>query len=280
MTLDVDHLTTAKKIFLPNTHADMASNPISRLAVFIDADNAQYSVVRLLLREIERYGTAHVKRAYGDWTDPSMKGWSAELLNHSIQPIQQFAYTRGKNATDSAMIIDAMDLLHSSRFDAFCLVSSDGDFTPLATRVRESGLVVYGFGEQKTPKAFVAACDEFIYTENLIRSSELERHSARSESLQGGALFQQDETDDDIIQKQETEKGIPDNSGWARLSDVGEHLSTQHPEFDISMQGHSELSKVFADSPDFDIERRVPQEGETLEFYVRKKETIPESAHK
>ncbi|CAG7990915.1 unnamed protein product [Penicillium salamii] len=208
-----------------------------------------------------------------------MKGWSAELLNHSIQPIQQFAYTRGKNATDSAMIIDAMDLLHSNRFDAFCLVSSDSDFTPLATRVRESGLKVYGFGEQKTPKAFVAACDQFIYIENLIRSSELGQHSARAELLHRNALVEKDETDDLNTQKQDNEKDLPNNSGWARLSDVGEHLSTQHPEFEISTQGHSKLSKVFADSPEFDIERRVPQGGETWEFYVRKKETIPEFAH-
>ena len=139
----------------------------ARLAVLIDADNAQPGIVDELLAEVARYGTAHVKRAYGDWTGTSLKGWKDRLLAQSIQPVQQFAYTTGKNATDSAMVIDAMDLLYSGRFDGFCLVSSDSDFTRLASRLRESGLTVYGFGERKTPKAFVAACDKFIYIENL-----------------------------------------------------------------------------------------------------------------
>ncbi len=141
----------------------------ARLAVLIDADNAQPAIIDDLLAEVAKYGTAHVKRAYGDWTGTSLKGWKDRLLAQSIQPIQQFAYTAGKNATDSAMVIDAMDLLYSGRFDGFCLVSSDSDFTRLAAPLRESGLTVYGFGERKTPKAFVAACDKFIYIENLRR---------------------------------------------------------------------------------------------------------------
>ena len=139
----------------------------ARLAVLIDADNAQASITAALLAEVAKYGTAHVKRAYGDWTSTNLKGWKDQLLSQSIQPIQQFAYTRGKNSTDAAMVIDAMDLLYSGRFDGFCLVSSDSDFTRLAARLRESGLTVYGFGERKTPKPFVAACDKFIYVENL-----------------------------------------------------------------------------------------------------------------
>src|SRR3984885_1837788 len=146
----------------------MATENTARLAVLIDADNAQPSITEGLLAEVAKYGTAHVKRAYGDWTAPQLKGWKDQLLTQSIQPIQQFGYTSGKNATDSAMIIDAMDLLYSGRFDGFCLVSSDSDFTRLASRIRESGLIVYGFGERKTPKPFVAACDKFIYIENLI----------------------------------------------------------------------------------------------------------------
>jgi uncharacterized LabA/DUF88 family protein len=145
----------------------MASESTARLAVLIDADNAQPAIAERLLAEVAKYGTAHVKRAYGDWTRTNLKGWKDELLAQSIQPVQQFAYTRGKNATDAAMVIDAMDLLYSGRFDGFCLVSSDSDFTRLASRLRESGLTVYGFGERKTPKPFVAACDKFIYTENL-----------------------------------------------------------------------------------------------------------------
>src|SRR5262252_9398425 len=149
----------------------MVSENASRLAVLIDADNAQPSIIEGLLAEVAKYGTAHVKRAYGDWTGTSLKGWKDQLLAQSIQPIQQFAYTSGKNATDSAMVIDAMDLLYSGRFDGFCLVSSDSDFTRLASRLRESGLTVYGFGERNTPKAFVSACDKFIYIENLRRPS-------------------------------------------------------------------------------------------------------------
>ena len=145
----------------------MVSENAAKLAVLIDADNAQPGNTEGLLAEVAKYGTAHVKRAYGDWTGTSLKGWKDQLLTQSIQPIQQFAYTSGKNATDTAMVIDAMDLLYSGRFDGFCIVSSDSDFTRLAARIRESGLTVYGFGERKTPKPFVAACDKFIYIENL-----------------------------------------------------------------------------------------------------------------
>jgi len=145
----------------------VSETPAARLAVLIDADNAQPAMIEELLAEVAKYGTAHVKRAFGDWTGTSLKGWKDQLLAQSIQPIQQFAYTRGKNATDAAMVIDAMDLLYSGRFDGFCIVSSDSDFTRLAARIRESGLTVYGFGERKTPKPFVAACDKFIYIENL-----------------------------------------------------------------------------------------------------------------
>src|SRR5258708_11490794 len=145
----------------------VSETPAARLAVLIDADNARPSITEGLLAEVAKYGTAHVKRAYGDWTGTNLKGWKDQLLAQSIQPIQQFAYTTGKNATDAAMVIDAMDLLYSDRFDGFCIVSSDSDFTRLAARLRESGLTVYGFGERKTPKPFVAACDKFIYIENL-----------------------------------------------------------------------------------------------------------------
>ena len=145
----------------------MVTENTARLAVLIDADNAQASITEVLLAEVAKYGTAHVKRAYGDWTSANLKGWKDKLLAQSIQPIQQFAYTRGKNSTDAAMVIDAMDLLYSGRFDGFCIVSSDSDFTRLAARLRESGLTVYGFGERKTPTPFVAACDKFIYIENL-----------------------------------------------------------------------------------------------------------------
>src|SRR5215471_18031139 len=140
----------------------VTSENTAKLAVLIDADNAQPSITQALLAEVAKYGTAHVKRAYGDWTATTLRGWKDQLLAQSIQPIQQFAYTTGKNATDSAMV-----MLYSGRFDGFCIVSSDSDFTRLAARLRESGMTVYGFGERKTPKPFVAACDKFVYIENL-----------------------------------------------------------------------------------------------------------------
>ncbi|MDI3486717.1 MAG: hypothetical protein PWQ50_1937 [Methanolobus sp.] len=133
-----------------------------RLAVLIDADNAQPSIIEGLMDEIAIYGIASVKRIYGDWTSPNLVSWKESLLDHSIQPIQQFAYTTGKNATDSSLIIDAMDLLYTEKLDGFCIVSSDSDFTRLSQRIRESGLKVYGFGEKKTPVAFISACDKFI----------------------------------------------------------------------------------------------------------------------
>ena len=145
----------------------MSTTESDKLAVLIDADNAQASVVSELLEEIARYGTASVKRAYGDWTTGHLKSWKNVLHKAAIQPVQQFAYTQGKNATDSALIIEAMDLLHAGNLDGFCIVSSDSDFTRLATRLREAGLRVYGFGEQKTPDPFVKACDKFVYLEIL-----------------------------------------------------------------------------------------------------------------
>ena len=142
-----------------------------KLAVLIDADNTPPAIIDALLAEIAKYGIASVRRIYGDWTTPNLRGWKAVLLEQAIQPIQQFRYTVGKNATDSALIIDAMDLLYTEKLDGFCIVSSDSDFTRLASRIREAGLIVYGFGEKKTPKAFVGACDKFVYTE-ILREDE------------------------------------------------------------------------------------------------------------
>jgi hypothetical protein len=158
----------------------MDTDNTQKLAILIDADNAQPAITENLLAEIAKYGTASVKRIYGDWTLPQLRGWKDILLEYSIQPMQQFGYTKGKNSTDSALIIDAMDLLYTGRFDGFCLVSSDSDFTKLAARIRESGLVVYGFGEKKTPEPFVAACDKFIYTEVLPRKMRKKKTGSRS----------------------------------------------------------------------------------------------------
>jgi len=150
----------------------VANGETARLAVLIDADNASASVVKELLEEVAKYGTATVKRAYGDWTTQNLVGWKEHLHRHAIQPIQQFAYTKGKNSTDSAFIIDAMDLLYAGNVDGFCIVSSDSDFTRLATRMREAGKVVYGLGERKAPEPFMAACDKFIFFEVLKKPAE------------------------------------------------------------------------------------------------------------
>jgi uncharacterized LabA/DUF88 family protein len=150
----------------------MATRETAKLAVLIDADNAQASICEELLAEVARYGTASIKRAYGDWTTTNLKGWKEILHKLAISPMQQFSYTSGKNATDSALIIDAMDILHAGGLNGFCLVSSDSDFTKLATRIKEAGLAVYGFGEKKTPEAFIAACDKFVYTEILREEAE------------------------------------------------------------------------------------------------------------
>lgn len=209
----------------------MATTDNDNLAVLIDADNAQAAIVHELLVEVSRYGTSSVKRAYGDWTTTSLKSWKGVLHEMAIQPIQQFAYTTGKNATDSALIIDAMDLLHAGGLNGFCLVSSDSDFTRLATRIRESGLVVYGFGERKTPKPFVAACDKFIYTDILkpTKSSDTKEKPA-AEPLKPMILA--------------AVNAAAQDDGWAQLSVVGKFLVKNSPSFDPRNYGCQKLGEL------------------------------------
>ena len=237
-----------------------------RLAVLIDADNAQPAIIEGLAREIVKYGVASVKRIYGDWTTPNLSGWKSVLLDHSIQPVQQFRYTVGKNATDSAMIIDAMDLLYTRRFEGFCLVSSDSDFTRLASRIREEGLLVYGFGEEKTPKGFVSACDKFIFTKVLLAEED-------------PAV---------VIRKQETNKlkgdtklvnlfrgaldAASDDSGWAHLGAVGQHIAKQAAEFDSRNYGYTKLVDLVSALNLFEIDRR--SQGT---IYIRDKRSKPPS---
>src|ERR1700760_956485 len=216
----------------------MATENAAKLAVLIDADNAQPSITEALLAEVAKYGTAHVKRAYGDWTGTNLKGWKDHLLAQSIQPIQQFAYTTGKNATDSAMIIDAMDLLYSNRFDGFCIVSSDSDFTRLASRIREPGLMVYGFGEQKPPKPFVSACDKFVYTEVLVGTVENE---ASEPPVQRSANELRGDTKLGNLIRNAIEAGSDEN-GWASLGAIGSIINKRSPEFDSRNYGYSKLS--------------------------------------
>ena len=242
----------------------MSNEPAARLAVLIDADNARPGIVDGLLAEIATYGTAHVKRIYGDWTRPNLGGWKDTLLRYSIQPIQQFGYTVGKNATDSAMIIDAMDLLYSGRFDGFCIVSSDSDFTRLASRIRESGLIVYGFGERKTPEPFRTACDKFIYVEVLVsgddegeprpankpRPTKELRGDARLINLLRGAI-----------------DASSDEAGWAGLGAVGSIINKQSPEFDSRNYGYAKLSGLLKGIGLFEVEER--QIGAGKHLYVR-----------
>lgn len=230
-----------------------------RLAVLIDADNANPKVIDGLLREVARYGVANVKRAYGDWTTPQLGGWKSMLLDHSIQPMQQFANTKGKNATDSAMIIDAMDLLHTRALDGFCIVSSDSDFTGLARRIRENGLLVVGFGEKKTPKAFVNACDRFVYTEVLAPSAA---------KPAGKAAPPRDDRHLIALIRKAIE-AASDDTGWAHLGAVGSNIAKQQPDFDSRNWGFAKLSGLVKALKVFEIEERSRGEGEPKALFIR-----------
>ncbi|WP_339079972.1 NYN domain-containing protein [Pseudomonas sp. TMP9] len=259
------------------------------LAVLIDADNASAAIVESLFEEIAKYGIASVKRIYGDWTGPQLGGWKKVLLEHSIQPMQQFAYTTGKNATDSSLIIDAMDLLYTRRFDGFCLVSSDSDFTRLAARLREEGLEVIGFGEQKTPKPFVSACDKFIYTELLRNDAE----PAELESTGNGASATAPAPASTAESKPSTPqtttkvkpqkvpvdfivKVIDDNSdedGWCLLAVLGSNISKLRSDFDSRMYGFRKLSDLIkAQNGRFELQvlGTTPTGGQALAVRNRK----------
>ncbi|MBS7662116.1 NYN domain-containing protein [Pseudomonas lalucatii] len=239
----------------------MASKPSTPqqqklLAVLIDADNASAAMVEGLFEEIAKFGVASVKRIYGDWTQPNLGKWKQVLLDHSIQPIQQFAYTRGKNATDSALIIDAMDLLYTRRFDGFCLVSSDSDFTRLAARLREEGLTVYGFGEEKTPAPFVSACDKFIYTE-ILRADAAQAAdepagngdkgkttagSVPAEPAKSAAKKKPQKVPVDFIAK--IIDDVNDEDGWVELGMLGQSIGKLRPAFDARLYGFKKLSDL------------------------------------
>lgn len=254
-------------------------NAQKHLAVLIDADNAPAAIVEGLFEEIAKYGVASVKRIYGDWTGPQLGGWKKVLLDHSIQPIQQFAYTKGKNATDSSLIIDAMDLLYTRRFDGFCLVSSDSDFTRLASRLREEGLTVYGFGEEKTPRPFVAACDKFIYIELL-------REDALTPAI--GEPISYTTTDTDATKPAAAEPpkkpkapvgfiakildDIADEDGWAHLGALGANITKLRPEFDPRTHGYKKLSDLIKGYPHaFELQARGTSGG-TAVMYARHKQ--------
>jgi len=252
----------------------MAANTNPKLAVLIDADNAQAAVIQELLAEVSRYGTATIKRAYGDWTTTNLRGWKDVLHKMAIQPIQQFSYTTGKNATDSALIIDAMDVLHDNAVDGFCLVSSDSDFTRLATRIREAGLLVYGFGERKTPEPFVAACDKFIYTEILRTKPQEPRAEAMPASTNAKPVVETAELPALRPMIETAVDAVARDDGWAPLGPVGSQMNKNNPSFDPRNYGFAQLGKLMRKQDYLEIKEVPIGDGSTnVHLHVRCKAT-------
>lgn len=254
------------------------SEHTKRLAVLIDADNAQASVIEALLEEVARFGEATVRRIYGDFTSTNSASWKKFLNKHSIKPVQQFAYTTGKNATDSTMIIDAMDLLYTRRFEGFCLVTSDSDFTGLAVRLREEGLQVFGFGEQKTPEAFRNACHKFIFTEVLRTPEPSAASSARSVPeiletpvrINGEALAVLARPPFPEKFLKEALENAVDDSGWSQLGTFGSYLQKIQPDFDSRLHGFKKLSDLVRGRPDlFTTEERPATGSNHKVLYLR-----------
>ncbi|NLV15692.1 MAG: NYN domain-containing protein [Syntrophomonadaceae bacterium] len=242
------------------------------IAVLIDADNVSDKYIKHIFDEISNHGTPTYKRIYGDWTKPQLASWKSVLLDFSITPIQQYSYTAGKNATDSALIIDAMDILYSSNVDGFCIVSSDSDFTRLAARLREAGMYVVGMGEKKTPKPFIAACEKFKYLEVLAQDPE-----SQAESPAGEKNEKQKSIKEGLESKEELIKSIKgiitessDEDGWANLAVVGNKLSRRFPDFDTRNYGHSKLSSLVESLKQFDFQRRKIGNSKTS-YYIKTK---------
>ncbi len=247
-----------------------------RLAVLIDADNIPFSNVKGMFEEIAKYGTPTFKRIYGDWTKPTVSGWKQVLLENAIMPVQQYSYTRGKNSTDSAMIIDAMDILYSGKVDGFCIVSSDSDFTRLATRLREAGMRVIGIGEKKTPSPFIIACDKFIYIE-IINTPATIHESVPAKKMKGKSVSnkqKKDESDQQIQVKKARRlisssiNDLADDNGWAYLGDVGNLILKKQPDFDPRNFGFAKLTPLIK-SFDFEIDERDSGQDNIKHIYIR-----------
>ncbi|MCJ7587606.1 MAG: NYN domain-containing protein [Candidatus Aminicenantes bacterium] len=244
-----------------------------KIALLIDGDNAQPSLLGKMLAEVSKHGLVTIRRIYGDWTTANMSGWKQALNENAIQPIQQFRYTIGKNATDSAMIIDAMDILHGHLVDGFCLVSSDSDYTRLATRIREMGFFVMGIGKEKTPRAFVNACNLFIYTENLIpkrQPREHERPSRKAERTERTEGERPNKLDPVPLLRGAVDMAVQED-GWANLGTIGFTLRQLDPGFDPRTYGYKQLSQLFKAHPTH-FELRLEDEGGRADIYVRLKE--------
>ncbi|PWJ54995.1 uncharacterized LabA/DUF88 family protein [Dyadobacter jejuensis] len=257
----------------------MERNKELRLAVLIDADNVPYANIKDMLEEITKYGTPTFKRIYGDWTKPNLSGWKNVLLENAISPIQQYSYTQGKNSSDSALIIDAMDILYTGNVDGFCIVSSDSDFTRLATRLREAGMQVYGIGERKTPGAFIASCNKFIYIEILKKENKHESSTARKPKKEYNKAdpepAKEESTSvakvDKNLAKLITDS-INDNSeedGWIFLGLLGSMILKKKPDFDSRNYGYKKLIDLIRHIPDIEIDSRPTSKGNVTHFYVR-----------
>lgn len=251
-----------------------------RLAVLIDADNIPYSNVKGMLEEIAKYGTPTFKRIYGDWTRPTISGWKSVLLENAITPIQQYSYTKGKNSTDSALIIDAMDILYSGKVDGFCIVSSDSDFTRLATRLREAGMKVIGIGERKTPHPFIVACDKFIYLE-IITSSVAASDTTPEVRKRGKPVVKKKKTEETEVQTPAkivkrliatSITDIADDNGWAYLGDVGNLILKKQPDFDPRNFGFPKLTPLIR-SLDFEIDERESGQNHIKHIYIRNRKS-------
>lgn len=248
----------------------------NRLAVLIDADNVSAHYIKPMAEEIARYGNPTIKRIYGDWTKPNLGSWKPVLLDYSFQPIQQFGYTIGKNATDSALIIDAMDILYSQPVDGFCLVSSDSDFTRLATRLREAGKTVYGIGEKKTPSPFIAACDKFIYLEilNVTEEEETEYPERQKDTADKKSEVPIRKLNRSTIQLiKHSINDVADDDGWAFLGAVGNHIMKKRPDFDSRNYGFAKMSKMIQSINGLECEPRINEKNSNVTLiYVRNKE--------
>ncbi len=237
------------------------------LAVLIDGDNIPSAHVKEMLEEIAKYGNPTIKRIYGDWTRPGLNKWKNLLLESAITPIQQYGYTTGKNATDSAMIIDAMDILYSNRVNGFCLVSSDSDFTKLATRLREAGMLVIGIGEKKTPNPFIVACDKFIYIE-ILRSQTEDKVEKKEKDVSGVEQI----TNREIALITSAIRDLSDEDGWAFLGDVGSNIQKKQPNFDSRNYGFEKLTPLIQSTGKFEIDQRETSKSKHKLIYVKNKE--------
>lgn len=246
-----------------------------KLAVLIDADNVPYAHMEEMLDEIAKYGNPTIKRIYADWTAPTVSGWKKVLLEHAITPIQQYSYTKGKNSSDSALIIDAMDLLYSEKVNGFCIVSSDSDFTRLATRLREAGMLVIGIGEKKTPKPFITACDKFIYIEILKKQPDEAEDSSKkpTQSKRKIEVIESvSQIDKPLIQFiKNSVNEISDEDGWAFLGVLGNHLIKKRTDFDPRNYGFTKLFPLIKSTGSFEFEIRETKEKSNRLIYIKNK---------